>query len=52
MAQLQEENLQLKRLVVDLTLDKTMLEDVLAKKQGCLGYWGAGVEHCGYGDLQ
>jgi putative transposase len=32
MAQLQEENLQLKRLVADLTLDKTMLQDVLAKK--------------------
>jgi putative transposase len=31
-AQLQEENLQLKRLVADLTLDKTMLQDVLAKK--------------------
>jgi putative transposase len=32
MSQLQEENLQLKRLVADLTLDKTMLQDVLAKK--------------------
>src|ERR1700724_2818081 len=31
MAQLQEENLQLKRLVADLTLDKTMLQNVLAK---------------------
>ena len=32
MAQLREENLQLKRLVEDLTLDKKMLQDVLAKK--------------------
>jgi hypothetical protein len=32
MAQLQEENLRLKRLVADLTLDKTMLQDVLSKK--------------------
>ena len=30
--QLQEENQRLKRLVADLTLDKTMLQDVLAKK--------------------
>jgi putative transposase len=30
--QLQEENSQLKRLVAELTLDKTMLQDVLAKK--------------------
>ena len=30
--QLQEENQRLKRLVADLTLDKTMLPDVLAKK--------------------
>ena len=29
---LQEENARLKRLVADLTLDKTMLQDVLAKK--------------------
>ena len=28
----QEENQRLKRLVADLTLDKTMLQDVLAKK--------------------
>ena len=27
-----EENARLKRLVADLTLDKTMLQDVLAKK--------------------
>jgi putative transposase len=32
MAQSREENLQLKRLVADLTLDKTMLQDVLANK--------------------
>ena len=30
--QMQEENQRLKRLVADLTLDKTMLQDVLAKK--------------------
>ena len=30
--QLQEENSRLKRLVVDLTLDKPMLQDVLAKE--------------------
>ena len=30
--QLQEENQRLKRLVADLTLDKTILQDVLAKK--------------------
>jgi putative transposase len=30
--QLQEENLRLKRLVADLTLDKAMLQDVLSKK--------------------
>ena len=30
--QLQEENQRLKRLVADLTLDKTMLQDMLAKK--------------------
>jgi putative transposase len=30
--QLQEENARLKRLVADLTLDKTMLQDVLSKK--------------------
>ncbi len=29
--QLQEENARLKRLVAELTLDKTMLQDVLAK---------------------
>ncbi len=30
--QLQEENVRLKRLVADLTLDKVMLQDVLSKK--------------------
>ena len=30
--QLEEENSKLKRLVADLSLDKTMLQDVLAKK--------------------
>ena len=30
--QLKEENLKLKRLVADLSLDKSMLQDVLAKK--------------------
>jgi putative transposase len=32
MAQLQEENMCLKQLVAGLTLDKTMLQDVLSKK--------------------
>ena len=30
--QLEEENAKLKRLVADLSLDKTMLQDVLRKK--------------------
>ena len=30
--QLEDENLKLKRLVADLSLDKAMLQDVLAKK--------------------
>lgn len=30
--QLQEENVRLKKLVAELSLDKTMLQDVLAKK--------------------
>ena len=30
--QLQEENVRLKRVVADLTLDKVMLQDVLSKK--------------------
>jgi putative transposase len=30
--QLQEENTKLKKLVADLSLDKAMLQDVLAKK--------------------
>ena len=29
---LQEENMRLKQLVAELTLDKTMLQDVLSKK--------------------
>jgi putative transposase len=32
MKQLEEENHRLKRLVADLSLDKSMLQDVLAKK--------------------
>ena len=32
MKELEKENVRLKRLVADLTLDKTMLQDVLAKK--------------------
>ena len=32
MRQLEEENLRLKKLVADLSLDKAMLRDVLAKK--------------------
>ena len=32
--QLEEENAKLKRLVADLSLDKTMLQDVLRKKLG------------------
>ncbi len=32
MAQLQEGNLRLKQLIAELTLDKTMLQDVLSKK--------------------
>jgi putative transposase len=32
MAQLQEENMRLKQLVAELTLDKAMLQDVLSKK--------------------
>ncbi len=32
MRQLEEENLRLKRLVVDLSLDKAMLQGVLAQK--------------------
>jgi putative transposase len=33
MRQLEEENLSLKELVADLSLDKAMLQDVLAKKR-------------------
>jgi putative transposase len=45
LAQLQEENLQLKRLVADLTLDKTMLQDVLAKKMVKPSRRGPAVDH-------
>lgn len=33
MRQLEEENAKLKRIVADLSLDKAMLQDVLAKKR-------------------
>lgn len=42
MAQLQEENQRLKRLVADLTLDKTMLQDVLSKNGEAFGAWTDG----------
>ena len=42
MAQLQEENLRLKQLVAELTLDKTMLQDVLAKKCEAFTAWTDG----------
>src|ERR1017187_10604120 len=41
MKQLQEENLRLKQLVAELTLDKAMLQDVLSKK------WDSGSDHPG-----
>jgi putative transposase len=37
MKQLQEENSRLKQLVADLSLDKTMLEDVLRKRSEAFG---------------
>jgi hypothetical protein len=37
MKQLQEENSRLKQLVADLSLDKTMLQDVLRKNSEALG---------------
>ncbi len=40
--QLEEENLKLKRLVADLSLDKAMLQDVLAKKSEA---WSAAGGH-------
>ena len=42
MAQLQEENMRLKRLVADLTLDKTMLQDVLSKNGEAFTAWTDG----------
>ncbi|MBB5060437.1 putative transposase [Granulicella aggregans] len=39
MAQLQEENLRLKRLVADRTLDTTMLKDVLSKNGEAFAAW-------------
>lgn len=42
MAQLQEENQRLKRLVADLTLDMTMLQDVLSKNGEAFGAWTDG----------
>jgi putative transposase len=42
MAQLQEENQRLKRLVADLTLDKTMLQDDLKKNGEAFGPWADG----------
>ncbi|HEU5340212.1 hypothetical protein [Edaphobacter sp.] len=42
MAQMQEENHRLKRLVADLTLDKTMLQDVLSKNGEAFGAWADG----------
>ena len=42
MAQLQEENLRLKQLVAELTLDKTMLQDVLSKKGEAFAAWPDG----------
>ena len=39
MAQLQEENLRLKQLVAELTLDKTMLQDVLSKNGEAFAAW-------------
>jgi putative transposase len=42
MAQLQEENLRLKQLVAELTLDRTMLQDVLSKNGGAFAAWTDG----------
>ncbi|WP_396270708.1 transposase [Granulicella paludicola] len=41
-AQLQEENMRLKRLVADLTLDKTMSQDVLSKNGEAFTAWTDG----------
>jgi putative transposase len=42
MKQLQEENLRLKQLVAELTLDKAMLQDVLSKNGKALAAWTDG----------
>jgi len=42
MAQLQEENMRLKQLVAELTLDKTMLQDVLSKDGEACAAWPDG----------
>ena len=42
MAQLQEENIRLKQLVAELTLDKTMLQDVLSKNGTAFAAWTDG----------
>jgi hypothetical protein len=42
MAQLQEENLRLKKLVAELTLDKTMFQDVLSKNGEAFAAWADG----------
>jgi hypothetical protein len=47
MAQLQEENLRLKQLVAELTLDKTMLQDVLSKNGKAFAAWTDGGASCG-----
>jgi hypothetical protein len=42
MAQLQEENMRLKQLVAELTLDKTMLQAVLSKNGEAFAAWTDG----------
>lgn len=42
MAQLQEENMRLNQLVAELTLDKTMLQDVLSKNGEAFTAWTDG----------
>jgi putative transposase len=42
MAHLQEENMRLKQLVADLTLDKTMLQDVFSKNREAFAAWADG----------
>ncbi|MNU10328.1 hypothetical protein D3C72_2574160 [compost metagenome] len=50
MRQLEEENGKLKRLVADLSLDKAMLQDVLAKSSKACP--PAPACRCGEGDLE